>query len=165
MRGDIHLELGRRRELHRADRIAHQRRIAGALFVGRNRRDERCGLRAEHVRRAAQDLASSPSRAARFPVLMPCFLAMSSVTSAARGELIAPELAESGAHGVEHRHDPGPSGFSLLARIIGEPRLRVRARFEAQVEETGFAAAARHPESGSARAHSLNESTSRQRHS
>jgi len=37
-------------------------------------------------------------------------------------------------------------------------------RLEAQVEETGFAAAARYPQSGCARANGLNESTSRQRH-
>ena len=41
------------------------------------------------------------------------------------GELIAAELAEAGAHRVEHGLRPGPSGFSLLARMIGECRLRV----------------------------------------
>ena len=63
-----------------------------------------------------------PEPSSTFSGLMPCFLAISSVTSAVVGELIAAQFAEAAAHGVEDGA-PGPSGFSLLARMIGDVAL------------------------------------------
>jgi hypothetical protein len=77
------------------------------------------------------------------------------------GGLVAADLTEACAHGLEHRLRRAER--VLVAREDNGSAVLRKGRF-GQVEETGLTPASRDPQAGRARAHSLNESTSRQRH-
>ena len=118
--------------------IAHHVRVAGALFVGRNRADQRLGARREDVRGRCAESASSrsPARcspAARrdaWPAPRRARPTRSSTGPAPRRS--APNAALIASSTVL----PGPPGFSLLDRMMGgavaaapasAPRRRARA--------------------------------------